>query len=119
MSPSPTEVNRNRGTKGRALSSLALYIDVSAQQLRKLPRKRQPAAASLHRFLELSLDLRPLLKNAFLIFRINAYSCVGNRQNHGIIVPNEAETRTSPRSVNFKALLMKFLRICEILASSL
>ncbi len=64
------------------------------------------------------VHLREILKNQLLVFRGDADAGIGHRKDDIICRPGRAETRTSPRSVNFRAFEIKFRRIWEILPSS-
>ena len=76
----------------------------AAEQLGQPARQRQAEAGAAHLPLQPMLELRELLEDPRLILRRDADAGVGDAERHhrGPRRRRGADTRTSPRSVNFK-----------------
>src|SRR5690348_7479353 len=80
------KTNGDAGKKYRTFPRVTLHVHIAAKHLREFPGQWQAQPASFDRALLLPFDLRPLLKDALLVFLSDADSRVGDRKHQRVAV---------------------------------
>ena len=100
--------------------ALAGHVEHAAEELGQPARQRQAETRAAHLRLQTVFELGELLEDPRLVLRRDADAGVRDREGDEPFArpASPAMTRTSPRSVNFKAFEIRLRRICETLPSS-
>ena len=110
--------DRHRNENVEPIPNWLLRYTSPPMQLGEFLRQRKAEASTFGGFLHLAFHLLPFLEDSGLIIGSDSYTCIGDGKHHRIVVAVRTATLTSPRSVNFNALEIKFRSTCETFASS-